>query len=156
MTDDEAPRPMRLPLIGLIVAYSAACGPLPVNVVGDAMAPTLRDGGRARVTVAFDSLNRGDIVAFKYPRDESKSLVMRIVGLPGEQLEIREGAVAIDGRVLEEPYVIDANRAFDDLGPLRLDRDEYFVLGDNRRDSSDSRTWGPVRLDLIWAKVIDR
>jgi signal peptidase I len=143
-------------LIGLVVACSAACGPLPVDVVGNAMAPALRDGGRARVTVAFDSLNRGDIVAFKYPRDESKSFVMRIVGLPGEQLEIREGAVAIDGRVLEEPYVIDANRAFDDLGPLRLDRDEYFVLGDNRRDSSDSRTWGPVRLDLIWAKVIDR
>jgi signal peptidase I len=147
---------MRLPLIGLVAACSAACGMLHVDVVGNAMAPTLRDGDRALATRAIDTLHRGDIVGFKYPRDESKSFVMRIVGLPGEQIEIREGTVAIDGRVLEEPYVIDANRSFDDLGPLRLYGDEYFVLGDNRRDSSDSRTWGPVRLNLIWAKVIDR
>ena len=101
-------------------------------------------------------LLRGDIVAFRYPKDESKSFVKRIVGVPGERIESTNGAIAINGRRLAEPYVDDANRSHDSWGPITVPEGQFFVMGDNRLNSSDSRTWGLVRRDAIWAKVEDR
>jgi signal peptidase I len=99
---------------------------------------------------------RGDIVGFKYPKDESKSFVQRIIALPGERIESRAGVIVIDGQPLVESYVAEANRTTDSWGPRTLPSDQYFVMGDNRRNSSDSRTWGFVRRDAIWAKVEPR
>jgi signal peptidase I len=133
---------------------SAACAY--VRVEGDAMAPTLGDGDRVSVTKAVEPLKRGDIVVFDYPRDPSRMFLKRIVGLPGEQIEITDQGVTIDGRPLDEPYVLPANRSTRRSGPTRIQDGEYFVMGDNRRNSEDSRHWGTVRRELIRSKVPGR
>jgi signal peptidase I len=103
-------------------------------------------------------VRRGDIVVFRFPQDPSRDFIKRVVGLPGETVGIRDRVVTIDGRILSEPYVFhaddrvwpdDANvpeekRRRDQLAPTRVPEDAYFVMGDNRDDSSDSREWGPV------------
>lgn len=127
-----------------------------LTVVGNAMAPTLNDGDQVIVTRAIDQLRRGDIVAFRYPRDESKSFLQRIVGLPGEQVAMMDGLVAINGTPIEEPYVDAASRSPETWGPVSVPDDSYFVLGDNRQHSSDSRDWGVVPRGSIWAKVVSQ
>lgn len=145
----------RLWLVVLLL-LSTGCVLQPIRVSGTAMEPTLEDGDRALATRIFSQLARGDIVAFKYPRNEAKSFVMRIVGMPGERIEMIEGAVSIDGRPIDDSYVDSEHRSRDAWGPRTIPEGEYFMMGDNRRDSSDSRTWGTVREDLIWAKLINR
>ena len=94
---------------------------------------------------------RGEVIVFHFPRDPSKDFVKRVVGLPGEEVEIRQGKVYIDGQALTEPYLdrLDNSR----VGPMRLREKEYFVLGDNRRSSNDSRIWGPVSETYVVGKV---
>jgi signal peptidase I len=142
------------PAVWLAILGSASCGLLRVDVVGDAMSPTLKNGDQAIATRRLDKVNRGDIVAFRYPRDESKSFVLRVVGLPGEEVEMKNGSVIVDGKPLDEQYVIAANRSFDTREPVKIPDDEYFMLGDNRRNSSDSRSWGTVRRTQMWARVM--
>lgn len=139
------------------VAALACLGPGCVGpnarIEGSAMSPTLNDGERWPIVRIVDRLERGDIVVFYYPRDQSKSFVKRVIGLPGERITIRQGEVSVDGRRLDETYVATANRsaeAFEVVVPA----DEFFLMGDNRRNSSDSRHWGAVPKALIWAKVV--
>jgi signal peptidase I len=146
----------RISVLAGVVVLIAGCGALRVDIVGDAMAPTLRNGESALATRSFDQLDRGDIVGFRYPRDESMSFVQRIVGLPGESIQMLEGQVLIDGQVLDEKYVALGNRSNDSWGPIAIAAGHYFMMGDNRGNSSDSRSWGTVRRDAIWAKMIDR
>jgi signal peptidase I len=94
------------------------------------------------------------VVGLRYPEDESKSFVERIIGLPGERIAMREGYVFINDKPLDEPYVLETNRSKDSWGPMTVETGNYFVMGDNRKNSSDSRSWGLVRRDAIWAKVI--
>lgn len=143
-------------LVLTVIVATSACGMLRVDVVGEAMSPTLRNGESALATKSIDDLTRGDIVGFRYPRDETKSFVMRLVGLPGETIESSDGGVSVDGQTLSEPYVVAVNRSVDTWGPVRVPEGQYFVMGDNRANSSDSRHWGLVRRESIWAKVIDR
>jgi signal peptidase I len=138
------------------VLLSSGCNMTRVDIKGQAMSPTLKDGESALATRTVESLARGDIVAFRYPQDETKSFVKRIVGLPGERIESADGKILIDRRPLEEAYVADGNRSPDSWGPITIAEGEYFVMGDNRRNSSDSRTWGTVRRSLIWGKILDR
>jgi signal peptidase I len=138
--------------LALFLLAAAACGQSLANIEGQAMAPTLKDGDRALLSREFTTLERGDIVAFKYPRDESKSFIKRIVGIPGDRLESAEGRITLNGQALEEAYVAEANRSRDSWGPITVPEGEYFMLGDNRRNSSDSRMWGSVRRDAIWGK----
>lgn len=107
-------------------------------------------------TRSFDEIRRGDIVALRSPRDESKSFVKRVVGLPGDRIQSTEGIVMINGQVLEESYVMEPNRSRDSWGPITVAEGEYFVMGDNRRNSSDSRTWGTVKRAGIWARIPGR
>jgi signal peptidase I len=137
--------------LGLLLLGTAACGSR--DVEGNAMSPTLKNGERVTVVVAIGSLERGDIVVLKYPRDESKWFIERIIGLPGERLESKDGALIVNGRQLDEPYILEANRSSDGWGPKTIPDGEYFVMGDNRGNSSDSRHWGNVRRDLIVGKV---
>ena len=90
----------RWPLAGLfaVILSAGSCGLLRVDVVGNSMSPTLKDGESAIATRRFDRLNRGDVVGFKYPRDESKSFVLRIVALPGDT---KEGKILINGNRLK-------------------------------------------------------
>ena len=114
------------------------------------------------------ALRRGDVVVFRYPGDPRRDFIKRVVGLPGETVAIRDRTVSIDGRPLEEPYVFhaddrvwpdDANvpeerRRRDQLAPLRVPDDAYFVMGDNRDDSSDSRAWGPVPASHVVGRAL--
>ena len=143
----------RLITVGLVTALAAACNVQRSRIAGQSMSPTLKDGERITIVRGYDKLERGDIVALKYPKDTSKSFVQRIVGLPGEDISSTEGVVSVNGRRLEEPYVLDANRSRDSWGPTRIAAGAYFVMGDNRGNASDSRSWGTVKQELIWGKL---
>lgn len=150
-------------IIGVAVAASfIACGSRAKDSMvahGTSMLPAIKDGQRLTVK-RFDpeakiEVTRGDVVAFWFPNDPSKTYFSRLVGMPGETVEIREGAVFINGRKSDEPYV-DAtlNRASATERPVFVKPHYYYVLGDSRDNSSDSRTWGLVPEKYIYAKVI--
>ncbi len=101
---------------------------------------------------AFDPPTRGEIIVFRYPADPSKDFVKRVVGLPGERVEVRSGTVYIDGAPLSEPYLRRSDRS--SAGSLVLGEKQYYVVGDNRRNSNDSRAWGVVPEDHIVGKVL--
>lgn len=123
------------------------------QVLGSSMQPTLHSGQYvivSKLVYHFREPQRGDVVVFEPPNGAHDDYIKRIIGLPGEHIEVRGGAVWVDGYRLEEPYVSSpmAYSGSWDLGP-----DEYFVLGDNRADSSDSRAWGPLHRDLLVGKA---
>ncbi len=91
---------------------------------------------------AFDPPTRGEIIVFRFPEDPTKDFVKRVVGLPGETVEVRSGTVHIDGTPLREPYLERVDRS--SARRLALREKEYYVIGDNRRNSNDSRAWGVV------------
>jgi signal peptidase I len=137
----------------LLVACFAACSPKPVRVDGTAMMPTFNDGDRILTDENIGELKRGDVITFLYPKDTSKVYLKRVVGLPGETVEIRGGLVYINGQVLDEPYIGEAyNKQKQTFPPLVVAENNYFVMGDNRDNSSDSRYWGAVPRQLIKAK----
>ena len=90
----------------------------------------------------------GDIVVFKYPHDLSRHFVKRIIGTPGDQIAIVNGIVSVNKEVIHEPY-INVQSSTSNMDPLILHAEEYFVLGDNRQSSNDSRAWGPIRNEHI-------
>lgn len=102
---------------------------------------------------------RGEVVVFKYPQDPSSRFIKRIIGLPGENIKIEEGKVFIkeegEFKLLEEPYLPDSTTTTGDM-QVFLEKDEYFVLGDNRTFSSDSRRWGSLSRDKIVGRVFLR
>ena len=140
-------------LVLMSLALLASCDTQRVRIAGQSMSPTLKDGESVTIKRGYDTLMRGDIVALRYPRDTSKSFVQRIVGLPGEEMSSIDGIVSVNGRKIDEPYVLDANRSADSWGPTKIPAGAYFVMGDNRGNASDSRSWGTVKQELIWAKV---
>jgi len=153
----DTPRDARRFLRDLLIALSAPLLVMfflvqPFQVEGRSMQPRLFDGERIlvnKLAAALGGLRRGDIVVFTSPADRRRYLVKRIVGLPGERLEIRGGAVLIDGGALRESYLEGAFTGGRDSPPVRLGLDEYFVLGDHRNDSEDSRVWGPIARSQI-------
>lgn len=146
-------------VVAALVALPALLrlGATPVRIEGVAMSPALNDGDRALFRRPQGRLERGDIVIFRLPRDTSLSYVKRVVALPGETIEIRGGRVLIDGRALEEPYVEAKNNAsvYDD-GPLRVPEKHYYVMGDNRDNSADSRVWGAIEESHVYGKLVAR
>lgn len=126
---------------------------------GTSMLPGIQDGERLAVERfgpgAKMDLKRGDVIAFRYPEDPSKSYLKRVVALPGETVEIRDGAVFINGSSLEEPYVEPKrNLSRASSSPLFVKERHYYVLGDNRDASSDSRLWGLVPEENVYARVV--
>src|SRR5213082_2153004 len=103
----------------------------PVKVEGTSMAPLLSDQERIfinKFVYRFEPIERGDVVVFWYPLDRSKSFIKRVIGLPGETVEIRQGAVYVNGKVVPEPYVPPQYEDLSDFGPLRVPKDNYFVM----------------------------
>ena len=100
---------------------------------------------------AFDPPARGEVIVFNYPLDPKKDFVKRVVGLPGETVEVRDGTVYVNGEALSEPYL--SRRDDSDAREVTLGDKDYYVIGDNRRNSNDSRAWGPVLEDHIVGKV---
>jgi signal peptidase I len=137
----------------------------PVKVEGTSMLPYLHDGERIFVNklIYYDDFRwapkvyRGDIVVFWFPDDPSKSYIKRVVGLPGDTVEMREGSVLINGTVLEEKYLDPKeNLSTRSQAPVYVKPGYYFVMGDNRDNSSDSRSWGLVPKKYIYGKALLR
>ena len=138
----------------------------PVVVEGTSMLPQLHDGERLLVnklvyykieSVSWGHLNRGDIVVFWYPKEPDKSYVKRIIGLPGEMVEVRNGKVLINGSELNEDYLdAEHNQVLPSFPSQKVIEHHYFVMGDNRDNSSDSRYWGLVPEKYIYGKAFFR
>ncbi len=137
----------------------------PVKVEGTSMLPRLHDGERIFVNklIYYDEyrwapkIERGDIVVFWYPEDPSKSYIKRVVGLPKDTVELRDGSVFINGSMLNESYLDQTeNLSNRSLAPVFVKPNYYFVMGDNRDNSSDSRVWGLVPKKYIYGKALLR
>jgi signal peptidase I len=129
----------------------------PVKVEGTSMQPRLVDQERVfvnRFIYRFKNIQRGDVVVFWYPRDRNKSFIKRVVGLPGDEVEIKGGSVYVNGAKIEEPYLKPEFRDFKSLRRVVVPPGQYFVLGDHRNSSNDSRSWGFVAQTLIYGKAV--
>jgi len=134
----------------------------PFIVSGISMAPTFQNGDYLivdKISYSFSSPKRDDVVVFRYPGDKTKFFIKRIIGLPGETVDIKGNDVTItnashpNGLKLNQPFVV--NTANNDTH-FELKNSEYFVMGDNRPQSSDSRYWGPVDRNLLVGKAFFR
>jgi len=133
----------------------------PVKVEGTSMLPRLHDGERIFVNKLvyyhWPPLERGDIVVFWFPDDPDKSYIKRVIGLPGELVEIRDGRIYVNGLELRETYLDpQRNVARQNLPPTVVKPHYYFVMGDNRDSSDDSRRWGLVPEKYIYGKALLR
>jgi len=108
--------------------------------------------------VRWGEIERGDVVVFIYTEDPSKDFIKRVIGLPGEILEIKEKKIYINGKILEENWGFFKDEKYigyprDDFGPIEIPKDRIFVMGDNRDESNDSRFWGTVPIENIKGKA---
>ena len=131
----------------------------PVKVEGTSMMPALTDQERIfinKFTYRFGigAIERGDMVVFWFPGDRTKSYIKRIIGLPGDTVEIDEGTVIVNNKRLVEDYVPEGYRDRQSHTPLTVPAGEYFVLGDHRSSSNDSRAWGTVPRSFIYGKAV--
>ncbi len=144
-----------LVIAGLLIAFFRAFVFQNYVVEGQSMLNTLFPGERlivSRISYIVGRPARGDVIVLQYPLDPGRDFVKRIIGLPSETVAIVGGQVFINGRPLPpETYVVYPSHA--DMAPLQLGPDEYFVMGDNRAGSSDSRTWGPLPARRIIGKA---
>jgi signal peptidase I len=129
----------------------------PVRVEGTSMLPRLEDRDRLfinKFVYHIEAISRGDIVVFRYPGDEEKSYIKRVIGLPGDRLHIIQGQVFINGQPVSEPYVPDRFRDDSSSAEIAIPPDHYFMMGDHRSVSQDSRAFGPVARELIYGKAV--
>jgi signal peptidase I len=129
----------------------------PVKVEGTSMQPQLVDQERIfvnRFIYRFKDVRRGDIVVFWFPRDRSKSFIKRVVGVPGDHVEILHGVVYVNGKRIVEPYLRPEFQDYRSFQKAVVPAGQYFVLGDHRNSSNDSRSWGFVAQPLIYGKAI--
>ena len=131
----------------------------PVRVEGTSMQPNLADQERIFVNkfvYHLSDIQRADVVVFWYPKDRSKSFIKRVIGLPGEVVEVRQGIVYVDGEPLHENYLLSEYVDYYSYPPVKVGWDSYFVMGDHRNSSNDSRHWGCVPASSIFGKAIFR
>jgi signal peptidase I len=129
----------------------------PVKVEGTSMLPWLEDQERIFVNkfvYRFEDIARGDIIVFRFPLDPSKSYIKRVAGLPGDVVEIVEGRLFVNNKEVPEPYVLPSFRDQSSSRPVVVAEGEFFVLGDHRNTSNDSRTWGTVARRHITGKAV--
>jgi signal peptidase I len=143
----------------LIVIF---CFYQPVHVEGTSMLPQLEDQDLLLInkfaysTVGGwvgDTIHRGDVVVFRYPRDVTKSYIKRVIGLPGDRLSIDHGTVWVNGEPIKEPYVPVKYQDDRSQQEMVVPPGEYFMMGDHRSISSDSRDFGPVARELVYGKA---
>jgi len=155
----------------IVQAFKIPTGSMENNLlIGDHLlvnkfvfAPTMT--GIEEALLPIDPIRRGDIIVFKYPEDPERDFIKRTIGLPGETVELRNKKVYIDGKLLDEPYVHylfppsegDESHDFDlrvQYGPVTVPGGHYFMMGDNRDNSQDSRYWGFLPRDYIKGKAL--
>jgi len=121
-----------------------------------------------RALLPLGTINRGDIVVFKYPEEPERDFIKRVIGLPGETVELREKRVSINGKMLDEPYThfleapgdpsgfheVTSSDVRERYGPVTVPPNQYFVMGDNRDNSQDSRYWGFLPREYIKGKAL--
>jgi signal peptidase I len=121
-----------------------------------------------RALLPVRPIKRGDVIVFKYPEEPSRDFIKRVIGLPGETLELRDKKVSVNGRPLDEPYVhfleppgtssefreVTSTDVRERYGPVTVPPNQYFVMGDNRDNSQDSRYWGFLPRDYIKGKAV--
>jgi signal peptidase I len=166
--DEQSTKGFLLEIIKFTVISILVVAPIrffiaqPFIVRGESMDPTFADGQYLivdEITYRSHLPERGDVVVFKYPKDESKYFIKRIIGLPGETIKINNGKVSIfstdhpEGIELNEPYIKELS--FENTTET-LGKDEYFAMGDNRSNSLDSRIWGPLPTRNITGRVLVR
>jgi signal peptidase I len=125
-----------------------------IRVDGDSMVPTLISGEYVvvnRLSYRLGSPERGDIIVFHFPRNPQEEYIKRIIGVPGDVIEVMNGVVNINGQPLDENYL---NVETNYTGKWEVPADQLFVLGDNRNNSSDSHDWGMVPMDYVVGKAI--
>ena len=125
-----------------------------IRVEGNSMEPTLQDGELVvvyRLAYRWQSPDRGDIIVFRFPLDEERRFIKRVVGLPGDKIAVHGGRVSVNGQLLDEPYIAAPPRY---EGEWQVPEGELFVLGDNRNNSSDSQNWGPLPLREVIGKAV--
>ncbi|MCC2670204.1 MAG: signal peptidase [Armatimonadetes bacterium] len=140
----------------LLFAIFQGCVMQGYKVYGSCMEPNLFTGERllGNKLALFEGVKRGDVVVFRPPHKPNTAFVKRVIGLPGEVVEIRNSQVYVNHRRLSEPYL---HRLWhDDRAPERVPADMVFVLGDNRDNSNDSRMWGELPINNIQAKAYFR
>lgn len=124
------------------------------KIEGYSMLPNFQDGQFLlvnKISYMVGHPQRGDVIVFHFPLNTTKNYIKRVVGLPGERIQINQGHVFVNGGLIDERYPL--NHAEYDWGPETVAADEYFVLGDNRPESSDSHYWGPVPAKDIVGKA---
>ncbi|HEV2400353.1 MAG TPA: signal peptidase I [Candidatus Sulfotelmatobacter sp.] len=129
----------------------------PVKVEGTSMMPSLEDQERIFVNkfvYRLEPIARGDIVVFRYPRDPSKSYIKRVIGMAGDRIRIDAGQVYVNGEPLDEEYVPPEYADTRSYREITVPPDSYFVLGDHRSMSNDSRDFGPVNQSFIYGKAV--
>ena len=130
---------------------------LPVKVEGVSMMPGLEDQERIFVNkfvYRWEPIERGDIVVFRYPRDTSKSYIKRVIGVAGDRVRIEDGRVYVNGELLAEDYVPSEYADERSYPEVVVPPNSFYVLGDHRTMSSDSREFGPVKERYIYAKAV--
>ena len=129
----------------------------PVRVEGTSMMPRLDDQDRLfinKFVYRFTAIERGDVVVFHYPRDPEKSYIKRVIALPGDRLRIDHGTVWLNGQPQSEPFVPEEYRDSVSYPETVIPVDSYFMMGDHRCISSDSRAFGPVERKFIYGKAV--
>jgi signal peptidase I len=124
------------------------------RIEGASMEPNFHDGQHIfanHIEYFFRPLERGDVIVFEPPSAASRDFIKRVIGLPGERVEVINGAVHINGEPLAEPYP--QSPATYSYGPVTVGPNEYFVLGDNRSNSNDSHSWGMLPADKVIGRV---
>jgi signal peptidase I len=131
----------------------------PVKVEGTSMMPSLTNEERIFINkfvykLGPGNIDRGDTVVFLFPEDKSKSYIKRVIGVPGDRIRIDEGQVYVNGKALDEPYVPEDYRDHMSKEERVVPEENYFVMGDHRNSSNDSRAWGYVPKNLIYGKAV--
>jgi signal peptidase I len=145
------------------------------KISGNSMQPTLLLGDQVMTNLKYyknQKPKRGDIVVYEYPEDVSKDMMHRIIAIEGDEIAIKNKKVYLNNEILFEPYLVHLEKDIvpadqnprDNFGPIKIPKDSYFVMGDNRDRSYDSRFWGVVKLEAIkgkpfftyWSDVSDR
>jgi signal peptidase I len=165
---DTAPTPnprssgIRLWLRDLLISATASVLIItflyqPVRVEGTSMLPRLENSDRLfinKFVYHFSAIERGDVVVFRYPLDPNKSYIKRVIALPGDRIWIDRGQVWLNGKRLRESYVPPKYRDTRSMAEMVIPKDCYFMMGDHRSISSDSREFGPVERSLIYGKAV--
>ena len=154
----------------VVQAFKIPTGSMENNLlVGDhllvdkfAFSPTLSDFERTFLPISH--IKRGDVIVFKYPVEPDRDFIKRVIGLPGETLQMKQKKIYINGKALDEPYVhfirpLNPERAElgdprDDFGPVTVPPNQYFMMGDNRDNSADSRIWGFLPAEYVKGRAL--